>query len=710
MELKNSRYNTEIGSIILDNYNSIYLLDIKNELMEPYFFNSDVAKAMIDVVGEGVPYETAFNDFRDRFVLQEERKLFTEKTKVKNVVKELEKSGQFYYVFRRRNTQGIPEYVEMYVTYMGNSSYAIVCFRTVSEDVNQIKMDILNYDTPEEDLCGTLGKRSVLIIEDDFINMNILKDILSEHYNVLCAKNGRDGLQMLREQYRRLSAILLDIYMPVMNGYEFLEAVNNDRMLAQIPVIVTTGNDHPEEEQKCLTLGAVDFIGKPYISGVVLARIKNIIKLRESKATLSAMEYDSLTGLYTRQAFFHHAERILKSNPENDYDLIAIDLENYKLTNSQYGERKSDEFLSYFGEQVNALFPNGMTGRFGGDLFIVMIKSEDELESEQIDAAIRTVLRKAPIPHQVAKIGIYRKVDKSMPVVASCDHIFLMIKRIKGIYKENVIYYTDEMKEKLIEEQYIQECMDEALEKEQFQVYYQPKHDCETEKVTGAEALIRWNHPKYGFMSPGQFIPLFERNGFITKIDSYVIKKVCGDMKEWIDKGITPVPVSINVSRRDFFEKGWIAEQLELINSKELNPELLHIEVTESLYVENADIIIEQVKKIQSFGHPIEMDDFGSGYSSLGMLADFPLDVVKLDISFVKRIEINEIVIEAIISLAHKMGFKVVAEGVETEKQYKILKGLGCDYIQGFYFSKPLNKEDFEKYTLEKYREHILEK
>ena len=252
--------------------------------------------------------------------------------------------------------------------------------------------------------------------------------------------------------------------------------------------------------------------------------------------------------------------------------------------------------------------------------------------------------------------------------------------------------------------------MDEALEKEQFQVYYQPKHDCETEKVTGAEALIRWNHPKYGFMSPGQFIPLFERNGFITKIDSYVIKKVCGDMKEWIDKGITPVPVSINVSRRDFFEKGWIAEQLELINSKELNPELLHIEVTESLYVENADIIIEQVKKIQSFGHPIEMDDFGSGYSSLGMLADFPLDVVKLDISFVKRIEINEIVIEAIISLAHKMGFKVVAEGVETEKQYKILKGLGCDYIQGFYFSKPLNKEDFEKYTLEKYREHILEK
>lgn len=704
MELKNSHYNMEIGSIILDNYNSIYLLDIRAEIMQPYFFNSDVAKAMIDVVGDGVSYETAFNDFRDRFVLREERKVFTEKTKVKNVVKELEKSGQFYYIFRRRNTQGIPEYVEMYVTYMGNSDHAIICFRTVSEDVNQIRTDIFNNDIPEEDLCGTLGKRTVLIIEDDIINMDILKDILSEHYNVLCAENGKEGLQILRNKYRQLSAILLDIYMPVMNGYEFLETVNNDKMLAQIPVIVTTGNDHPEEEQKCLDLGAVDFIGKPYIPGVVLARIKNIIRLRESKATLSAMEFDSLTGLYTRQAFFHHAERILKSNPENNYDLIAIDLENYKLTNSQYGERKSDEFLSYFGEQVNALFPNGMTGRFGGDLFIVMIKSEDEVKGEQIDAAIKMVLRKAPIPHQVAKIGIYRKIDKSMPVLASCDHIFLMIKRIKGIYKENVIYYTDEMKEKLFEEQYIQECMDEALEKEQFQVYYQPKHDCATEKVTGAEALVRWNHPEYGFMSPGQFIPLFERNGFITKLDSYVIKKVCEDMQEWSDNGFTPVPVSINVSRRDFFEKGWIDEQLKVINSKVLNPELLHIEVTESLYVENADIIIEQVKKIQSFGHMIEMDDFGSGYSSLGMLADFPLDVVKLDISFVKRIDINEVVIEAIINLAHKMGFKVVAEGVETEKQYKILKGLECDCIQGFYFSKPLNKEDFEKYTLEKYR------
>lgn len=700
MRHKNKNYTKEISNRILDGYNSIYLLDLKAESMTPHIYNSDVAKQMLDKIGVNKHYQILIDEFKGEYVLPEERKFFSEKTKLSNVIFELERFGHFFYIFRRYNTLGIPEYVEMYITNIGDTEHAIVCFRTVSDDVNQIQLSLYNSNIPAEDLEDSLGKRTILIVEDNDVNLDVLKGIIKDHYNIITAHNGREGVQKLRKHYRRLSAILLDIYMPIMNGYDFLEIVSNDKMLAQIPIIVTTSNDEPDEEQKCLNLGAVDFIGKPFQPGLVLARIKNVIRLRESAATLSAMEYDSLTGLYTRQAFIHHAEKILHTNPDNEYNLIAIDLENYKLTNSQYGERRSDEFLSYFGEQVRMIFPSGMTGRFGGDLFIVLTKYADGITGEQINSSIKKILRKAPIPHQIAKIGIYEKIDKEMSVVASCDHVFLSIKRIKGAYKENVIYYTDEMREKLIEEQYIQECMDEALEKEQFQVYYQPKHDCVTEKVIGAEALVRWTHPKYGFMSPGQFIPLFERNGFITKLDSYVIRKVCEDMKEWIDAGNTPIPISVNASRRDFFEKGWLDEQLLTINANGITPGLLHMEVTESLYVENADTIIEQVKKIQGFGHMIEMDDFGSGYSSLGMLADFPLDVVKLDISFVRRIEINEVVIEAIINLAHKMGFKVVAEGVETEKQYKILKGLGCDYIQGYYFSKPLCKADFEKYLL----------
>ena len=234
-----SANNRKIGNIILDNYNSIYLLNISTGILEPYFFNSDVAKTMIDIIGDGIDYTTIFNLFRDRFVLKEERDTFTMKTDLKYVLRELDNFGHFYYIFGRKNTIGVPEYIEMYVVRFGDKDHAVVCFRTVSEDVNQIKTEILNSDSVTGELGTASGRRTVLIIEDDPINMSILKDILNDYFNVLCASNGKEGLEILRKNYRQMSAVLLDIYMPVMNGYEFLEAVNNDSMLAQIPVIVT---------------------------------------------------------------------------------------------------------------------------------------------------------------------------------------------------------------------------------------------------------------------------------------------------------------------------------------------------------------------------------------------------------------------------------------------------------------------------------------
>lgn len=199
-------------------------------------------------------------------------------------------------------------------------------------------------------------------------------------------------------------------------------------------------------------------------------------------------------------------------------------------------------------------------------------------------------------------------------------------------------------------------------------------------------------------MAPSQFIPLFEKSGFISKLDSFIIKKVCNDIVRWRENGIPIVPISVNVSRRDYFETGWLFEQLKEIDNAKIDHSLLHMEVTESLYAENTQLIIDQVKRAQNFGFLIEMDDFGSGYSSLGMLASFPLDIIKLDISFVKNLENNRIVIENIIKMAHSMGLMTIAEGVESEEQFKILKNFGCDVIQGFYFSRPLNVDDFEKY------------
>ena len=342
--------------------------------------------------------------------------------------------------------------------------------------------------------------------------------------------------------------------------------------------------------------------------------------------------------------------------------------------------------------------PAGIAGRYGGDQFILFYEYNEKVDKERLSHIVKLILDRAPIPHQIVKMGVYAPIDCELPLVICCDRAFLSIGAIKGKYGKNLAFFEDELQNQLLNEQRIIETMERALEESQFQVFYQPKHETVSGNIAGAEALVRWNHPEYGFMSPASFIPLFERNGFITKLDTFVLEQVCKDIKRWEQDGLPLVPISVNVSRRDFMEEGCIEKQYKIIDKYNVDHSLLHMEVTESLYSENTDLIISQVKRTQNMGFSIEMDDFGSGYSSLGSLATFPLNILKLDISFVRNIIKNEIVIENIIKMAHRMGLLTIAEGAETLEQYKILKTLGCDYIQGFYFSKPLSCRDFEAY------------
>ena len=342
--------------------------------------------------------------------------------------------------------------------------------------------------------------------------------------------------------------------------------------------------------------------------------------------------------------------------------------------------------------------PDGLSGRYGGDQYILFFEYENHIDLDRLNHITKMILDKAPIPHQIVKMGVYAPIDSELPLVICCDRAFLSISRIKGKYGKDIAFFEDELQNQLLNEQRIIETMERALEEKQFQVFYQPKHETVTGHIAGAEALVRWNHPEYGFMSPNQFIPLFERNGFITKLDCFVVEQVCNDIVRWKQDGLPLVPISINVSRRDFMEAGCLDRQLHTIDSNQIEHNLIHMEVTESLYSDNTELIISKVKEIQNLGFMIEMDDFGSGYSSLGLLSTFPLNVLKLDISFVRNIRANEIVIENIIKMAHRMGLLAIAEGAETVEQFKILKTLGCDYIQGFYFSKPLPVRDFESY------------
>ena len=524
-----------------------------------------------------------------------------------------------------------------------------------------------------------------------------LIDFFKSEYNII-TDSAKNGVDVLIENRKKICAILIDVEDTFKDAFDLLEIIKNDSDFSNIPVIVIANTDSVEYAERCFSLGVSDFLVRPFNLKLCSVRLKNLLKMNEMKAVLHELARDELTLLFTKQSFIRRANDKIKKHPNTQFGILGIEFENFKVTNSQYGQEKCDEYLAYIGRQIREIISTGIPGRYSGDQFVVLFELNYAFDENYVEKMIDILKKNSPIPTQVIKFGFYSPIDPSVPIVNCCDRAFLAIKEIKGLYEKRIAFYDERINQQLLHEQKIQILMESSLKNGEFQVYYQPKHDSQTGKIAGAESLIRWIHPEYGFMSPGQFIPLFEKNGFISKVDAYVLKRVCEDLSRWQKDGITVVPISINVSRRDYFVDGWFDNQLKTIDSYKIDHNLIHLEVTESLYCEQTDLIIQQVSKAQNLGYKIEMDDFGSGYSSLGMLATFPLDVIKLDISFVRQLEVNEIVVESIIKMAHRLNFTTVAEGAETEEQVKVLKSLGCDLIQGYYYSKPLPAQEFEEY------------
>ncbi|SEP97999.1 PAS domain S-box-containing protein/diguanylate cyclase (GGDEF) domain-containing protein [Treponema bryantii] len=536
-------------------------------------------------------------------------------------------------------------------------------------------------------------KTKILLVDSNAENIALLKEIISSQYTVIDT-SPEDVFEILSNGLYDIASAIIDIRLAA----PIVKKLRGFIPTEKIPILISTDIENSDLEAELLTLEVLDFLKKPYDERRVLNRLKTAIKLAEANKAIDELERDALTGLLTRKAFLLKTEQFIAANPEKKYSLIAFDFDNFKSSNSLYGVEKCNEFLAFTAREMMKALPEGISGRYGGDQYILFFESEHDFDMQRLTRISKLILDKAPIPHQIVKMGIYTPIDVEIPIVICCDRAFLSISRIKGKYGKDYAFFEDELQSQLLNEQRITETMERALEECQFQVFYQPKHETISGNIAGAEALVRWNHPEYGFMSPGQFIPLFERNGFIVKLDCFVLEQVCKDIQRWKQDGLPLVPISVNVSRRDFIESGCIDKQYQIVEKYNIDHSLIHMEVTESLYSENTDLIISQVKRTQEMGFVIEMDDFGAGYSSLGSLSTFPLNVLKLDISFVRNIVKNEIVIENIIKMAHRMGLLVIAEGAETVEQFKILRTLGCDYIQGYYFSKPLPVKEFEAY------------
>ncbi len=544
------------------------------------------------------------------------------------------------------------------------------------------------------------GRRSILIIEDNELNREMLCAMLEDWYNVYQAENGREGLEVLQEHYRDISIIVLDVQMPVMNGYEFLNMLREDDLLKEIPVIVATGSSDAEEEERCLELGATDFVMKPYKRNIVLKRIGNIIRLKESASTLKDVEYDDVTGVFTRQAFYHHAEKVLHDNPNMQFTLAISDIKDFRLVKERYGTKVANALLM----QNVAMLRRAQTekfifGRFDDNQFVVMAPSSEH--NAKIRKENNRILM-LPLPEEGAallKFGVKRNIEHDVPIKEHCRHVLMALDTVKHTYGVNYAVFDDRMQTYYNRRAVIEMSMEQALKREEFQIFYQPKHDCRTGELVGAEALVRWTHPEFGFLSPAEFIPVFEQTGFISEVDFYAWKRTCQNQCQWLEKGLRIVPISVNCSRSELLQRDFIRKWFKPLRDAALAPEYMHLEVTESLFAEQFDRLAEVLRECQQRGVKIELDDFGTGYSSLSMFQLLPLDIVKFDMSFVKGLDSPKLarVMAACVRLVRSLGMKSIAEGVETSQQLEKVKKMGVDAVQGYYYSRPLPREVFEE-------------
>ena len=541
----------------------------------------------------------------------------------------------------------------------------------------------------------------VLVVDDQEINRNALEAILEEDYEILTAENGQEALDLMREHTADLSLVLLDLMMPVMSGQEVLQVVRDDEALKEIPIIVLTAEKSAELE--ALQLGAADFIIKPFdMPEVILTRVNRIIELNERRKLISAAETDEVAGIYSRNFFFEYANRLYRYHPEIHLDAVVIDIEQFHSINALHGREFSNSVIRTLGREIRNFLAktDGIAGRVTMERFAIYCAPQADYGAvlkqfqEKIDGL-------SPNVNVHLRMGVTPRQEGVEPLMLF-NRAATASSKVSGDYLHPLMIYDDEMLKKELLNQRLLNDLRAAVDERQFCVFYQPKYDirCNPPKLSSAEALIRWKHPELGLVSPGAFIPLFEGNGLIGIVDSYVWKEAAQQIRYWRNKYNLTLPVSVNLSRSDVFDPTLVQRLVRLIRENGLNYEELKLEVTESAYTDDAKTVLDVIRKLRDLGFQIEMDDFGSGYSSLNMLSDMPVDVLKMDMKFIRKIESRETdrrLVSLILDIARYLKVPVVAEGVETEGQLEILREGGCQLVQGYYFSKPLPPEEFEK-------------
>lgn len=425
-----------------------------------------------------------------------------------------------------------------------------------------------------------------------------------------------------------------------------------------------------------------------------------LAQVREANSAIAVLERDELTNLLSAPAFYHKAQKRLDENPQTNYDFIALDIAHFKLINEIFGREAGDRMLKNLALTMlgteNA--EGALFARAGADTFYIMAQSGGKVY-EALSRAVSAFLREYPLPvHVREKIGVYGMQRRGMPVEQMCDRARLAMAEIHRADEVRVAFYNRSLHDELMMSHDLAARTREAMANGEFRLYLQKKVDMATGKTVGAEALIRWIHPEKGLIPPDRFIPHLEKEGCIYEVDQFIWEETCKILKRRREMGLERLPISVNVARNDLYEKNLCGTLEGLLARYGLEPRDLRLEIIERAYANDADNLFGILGRLREKGFCIEMDDFGTGESSLAMVADMPVNIIKLDRRFVvagQKDKRGREVIRFIINLAKTLDMDIIAEGVETQEQAELLLAMGCRFAQGYLYGRPEPAEGF---------------
>jgi diguanylate cyclase (GGDEF)-like protein len=571
----------------------------------------------------------------------------------------------------------------------------------------------------------------VLVVDDDpMIRVLVTETLQQIGFAVEEAENGREALDFLERC--QPDVVLLDVLMPEMDGFQTCQAFRTLPQSKHVPVLMMTGLDDIESIDHAFEVGATDFITKPLNYAILGHRVRYLLRtmrafesVRKSKREIHHLAfYDALTNLPNRRLFGDRLLQAVESARRNNHlmGILFIDIDNFKRINDSFGHSIGDKLLRTVAAQLLACLRRSdsvgreldeervSVARIGGDEFTVLLTHL--VKAEDAARIAKRIIEAVSVPFLLGNEEVVVTPSIGISVFPyDGDGVEELVKNAdtamfhaKENGKNNYQFYTNSMSATAFERLSMENAMRKGLGNNEFEVYYQPKIDLASNRAIGLEALVRWHHPEMGLVSPADFIPLSEETGLIVPLGEWVLRAVCAQMKSWHDAGRDPMRVAVNLSACQFRQTMLRQQVKRILHETGVAPEWLELELTESVIMDDIQTSSTILKELKNMGVHISMDDFGTGYSSLSLLKRLPLDTLKIDRSFVRDITTDAddaAIVDAVISLAHSLRLRVIAEGVETDEQLDYLRRRGCDEVQGFLYSRPLPVADIEAWLRE---------